>query len=115
MPTGQVTRTWQSQTDKSTEHLRTQFPLVLSWAMTVHKAQTQTLDSVCLDIGDKEYSVGQTFVALPRLTTLQSMAVRSFAKNRVHKVYDHSSHAAVDKQYERLKELSLVAEATQKK
>ena len=46
---------------------RQQFPLMLAWAMTIHKAQGLTLAKVVIDAGDDERATGQLFVALTRV------------------------------------------------
>jgi ATP-dependent exoDNAse (exonuclease V) alpha subunit len=47
-----------------------QFPLRLAWAVTIHKSQGCTYDQAILDLGDRVFSAGQTYVALSRLTNL---------------------------------------------
>ena len=49
-----------------TDSTRSQFPLMLAHAVTVHKAQGLTLSRVRIDAGDDERSVGLLFVALTR-------------------------------------------------
>lgn len=46
---------------------RTQFPLVVAHAITIHKSQGLTLPKVILDIGDNEFTCGLTYVALSRV------------------------------------------------
>ena len=43
-----------------------QFPLNLGYAMTIHKAQGKTLDTVIIDISRGAFEHGQTYVALSR-------------------------------------------------
>ncbi|CAF0897468.1 unnamed protein product, partial [Brachionus calyciflorus] len=50
-----------------TNFVRTQFPLRLAYALTIHKSQGQTIDKAAIDLGKKETSLGLTFVALSML------------------------------------------------
>lgn len=51
----------------------TQFPVKLAWAVTIHKSQGQTFDSVILDMGYGAFAHGQTYVALSRCRTLRRL------------------------------------------
>lgn len=51
----------------------TQFPLRLAWAVTIHKSQGQTFERAVIDLGQRAFSPGQTYVALSRLSTLDGL------------------------------------------
>ncbi|KAL7296799.1 hypothetical protein TKK_0010199 [Trichogramma kaykai] len=48
-----------------------QFPLKLAYACTIHKAQGMTLPTAIIDIGEREFSAGITYVALSRENLVQ--------------------------------------------
>ena len=50
-----------------------QFPVKLSWAMTIHKAQGKTLDSVKVDLKNGTFECGQLYVALSRCRDLEKL------------------------------------------
>ncbi|XP_043195388.1 ATP-dependent DNA helicase PIF1-like [Amphibalanus amphitrite] len=54
-------------------HSRTQIPLALAFAVTIHKCQGWTRPAVWVDIGPKEFALGLTFVALSRATSLRGL------------------------------------------
>ncbi len=52
-----------------------QFPIMLGYAMTIHKAQGKTLDSVIIDISRGAFTHGQTYVALSRTRKAADMHI----------------------------------------
>jgi ATP-dependent exoDNAse (exonuclease V) alpha subunit len=51
----------------------TQFPLRLAWAVTIHKSQGKTYERAIVDLGQRSFAPGQTYVALSRITDLDGL------------------------------------------
>ena len=52
-----------------------QMPLILAWAVTIHKAQGLTLDDVRIDLGRGAFAPGQAYVALSRARTIEGLSL----------------------------------------
>lgn len=71
-----------------------QIPLILAWALTIHKSQGATMDIAEIDIGSGIFECGQTYVALSRIKSLEGLYLTSFdvskikINKKVKKFYD---------------------------
>lgn len=61
---------------------RSQIPLILAWALSIHKAQGQTLERVKVDLG-RIFEKGQAYVALSRATCQEGLQILRFDPKKV--------------------------------
>jgi len=55
-----------------------QLPLLLGWAITIHRSQGRTYDKVCIDFtGRRPWDHGQAYVALSRCRTLSGLTLKT--------------------------------------
>ena len=55
---------------------------MMAWGITMHKSQGLTLEKVVVELGDKDFSAGLSFVAISRVKTLKDLAF--------HTCFDHA-------------------------
>lgn len=62
--------------------MRYQVPLILAWAISIHKSQGQTIQRVKVDLG-RVFEKGQSYVALSRAATMEGLQVLRFDPKKV--------------------------------
>lgn len=61
---------------------RVQLPLLLSWALSIHKAQGQTISRLRIDL-KKVFEKGQVYVALSRATSKELLEIVNFDPRKI--------------------------------
>lgn len=59
-----------------------QFPIMLAWAITIHKSQGKTLSHVVIDLGRGAFAPGQLYVALSRCPRLEHISLKKAITQR---------------------------------
>jgi ATP-dependent DNA helicase PIF1 len=72
---------WQS--DEYPTIIVGQIPLILSWAMTIHKSQGMSLDHAQMDLGNQIFADGQSYVGLSRVKSLEGLYLSAFNPLRI--------------------------------
>ena len=91
--------------DKKTsfQATRTQFPLTLAWAVTIHKCQGLTLSEIVIDMtpAKGKFRPGEAYVAFSRVRTLKKLHIIKYTQSQMH-VSEH-----VEKEMKRLRKKNL--------
>lgn len=75
-------------------HSICQIPLILAWALTIHKSQGSTIKCCKMNIGNDIFEAGQTYVALSRVKSIEGLYLDAFnpykikINPKVKKFYD---------------------------
>lgn len=65
---------------------------MLAYAVSIHRSQGITLEKAMVDIGDREFQTGLTYVALTRVKTLKGLLIKpSFNIDRLTKINNSRS------------------------
>ena len=62
---------------------RKQFPLILAFAVTVHKCQGLSLDCAMMDLSNKVFCAGMAYVALSRVKKLENLHLIAFTEQAI--------------------------------
>ena len=65
---------------------RQQLPLLLRFAVTIHKSQGQTLNQAVVDIGHRELASGCTFVALSWVKNINDILTEPMSLEKLQKI-----------------------------
>lgn len=74
---------WNHEDKNGKAVFKKQMPLMLAWALTVHKTQGCTLDYVELNIGKDIFEAGQTYVALSRVKEPEGLFISALDVSKI--------------------------------
>ena len=92
---------WEMKLGEDIIGIRNQIPLILAYAVTIHKSQGSTLDCAIIDLGQTVFEYGQAYTALSRCKSLDCISIVTLDPNKLV----CSPH--VKEFYENIKETSL--------
>jgi len=84
---------------------RTQIPLCLAWAISIHKSQGMSIERVVLSLA-RVFAYGQAYVALSRVTSLEGLSLTGLSDTTI------KAHPKVLDFYCRMKDSSTVPTST---
>ena len=90
VPICPIKRSWENQDGGQCSRL--QLPLTLAHAVTVHKAQGATLPKAAVDLEEREFAAGMSFVAMSRVKRFGDLCfTKSFPFERLPKLRSSKS------------------------
>ena len=60
-----------------------QFPVLLAWAITIHKSQGMGIEKLSVDIGNNVFEDGQSYVALSRAVSSKYLHIQNYNVNSI--------------------------------
>ena len=71
---------------ESCQGTRTQFPLALAWAVTIHKCQGLTLPEIVVDMTPAKgrFRSGQAYVAFSRVCDVSKLHIINYTRSQIH-------------------------------
>ena len=87
MPINRVKVKFNACGKRGSEVTRSQFPLTLAWATTIHKVQGLRLNEIVVDMeGSSRFSPGQAYVAFSKVKTLAGLHIIKFNAGAIKKI-----------------------------
>jgi len=77
-----VRQTWLNEEAGITLGWREQIPLILAWALTIHKAQGMTISNLQVDM-DNMFACGMAYVALSRGVSLSNISILNMKRAKI--------------------------------
>jgi hypothetical protein len=60
-----------------------QYPVMLAWALTIHKAQGMGIERLSIDIGSSIFNDGQAYVALSRASNQEYLNIENYLVDKI--------------------------------
>ena len=76
------TISYKKKKKESFQGSRSQFPLFLSWAVTIHKCQGLALEEIVVDMKGR-YNQGQAYVALSRVKSFEKLHIINYNRSQI--------------------------------
>ena len=86
VPIYQTQATFPIHKKASYQATRSQFPLTLAWAVTIHKCQGLTLPEIVIDMtpAKGKFKPGEAYVAFSRVRTIEKLHIINYTQNQIH-------------------------------
>ena len=86
LPIYQTHATFPIHKKASYQVTRSQFPLTLAWAVTMHKCQGLTLPEIVIDMtpAKGKFKPGEAYVAFSRVRTIDKLHIINYTQNQIH-------------------------------